>query len=355
MALLASAILSTAAADEVHLSNGRILDASGIEKTDRVWTLTTDFGRISVSATDVVKVVPQAQPASDPPARTVPRMGARNAPVTRAASRSADGRIGSARSATHRCSPPPRPEFGATAHSGPGADEEIARSQDTAARLALVRRLADSADPEGVPILLDLADDPIVVVRQAAAEALGVHDAAEALAGLLRLASADDPFLAEPSLRGIGRWYERNRNREDFSLASLIRSLDPEPAGRLLFACAAVDRAGTRELVRTFLDSGRPPLRAAAVRAMRWHLDRGLKPLLPALLVDAEPSVRQEAAIACALLKYKDGMPRLVELLGDAQPDVAAAAHGALKLLSGVPLPADPEAWRALLQHRAAR
>jgi hypothetical protein len=52
-------------------------------------------------------------------------------------------------------------------------------------------------------------------------------------------------------------------------------------------------------------------------------------------LADDDPEVRRAAALACAMKEDRTFVPRLIELLEDAEPTVARAAYAALKSLTG--------------------
>jgi hypothetical protein len=88
---------------------------------------------------------------------------------------------------------------------------------------------------------------------------------------------------------------------------------------------------------------------AEALRAILPHpLARDeLCAALPDLLRNRWPAVRVLACRSLADLAAKDAVPKLVWALEDPAPEVASAAHEALRTLTGLDLPRDPAAWQA--------
>ncbi len=87
---------------------------------------------------------------------------------------------------------------------------------------------------------------------------------------------------------------------------------------------------------------------AAALRTILLHpLARDeLCSALPDLLKNRWPAIRVLACRSLADLQAKESVPKLVWALEDRVPEVAQAAYGALKQLTGLDLPSDPAAWQ---------
>lgn len=385
-AALALSGLVCARADEVHLRNGRILDAERIDKGEKLWTLHTSFGAIQVKAEDVVKVVPgrpraEAKPPDpkDPPvdgaakgtgtAEAAPAEAVETGPVAEPDPKgpaaagpanpvepAADAAGGGKKPC---CGKPIQPEYPYGMPGQPGGPplggsvaEEIARSEDADAKLELIAEFAESVDPQGLPILVELTRDRIVVVGTAAVRALGAYDESEATLFLLETLQTAGETKYQAALEAVGAWYHRHQEDPEFSLARALGTLDSPRAAQLLFAVANVDYPNVRPTVLEFLEGPDGALRASAVKCMKFYIDKDLKPRLDALLLDPDAGVRRETCFAAVVLKYKAAMPRLVDMLQDPDANVSAAALKALRLLSGVPLPPEPAAWRNYLENR---
>ncbi len=327
---LAALVLAGAplAADEVVLKNGRVIEASRIEPGARQWSLTTELGVIEVPAAEVDRVTRKRDTPAAVDADAAP------APLSDPAK--------------SREEPEPKTDPAAA-----GPFPPVALSESAEDRVARIAALARDANAEGLQEVLALISDEAVAVRIAALAALGAWDDAGALEAMLEAAAQDDdPFGSDAAHRGLADWFRRQKSVAGFSLETVLASLSPTQSGALLFAAGIADAAVVRPLARALLDSGAGPLRAAALGVLRYHMDRELKPRLAALLGDADDSVRVEAALACAVLRCKDQMRPLAGMLEDPDPRVRESAHTALKLLSGVPLPAEPAAWNAWLAAR---
>ena len=61
---------------------------------------------------------------------------------------------------------------------------------------------------------------------------------------------------------------------------------------------------------------------------------------------DADPSVREDAVEALRLLGKPDGLPGLVQALGDSDYKVRNAAMDALRELTGAKIENDVKAWQ---------
>lgn len=92
-----------------------------------------------------------------------------------------------------------------------------------------------------------------------------------------------------------------------------------------------------------------PAYVAAALRALLAHplAHRELAAALPDLLKNRTPALRILACRALAEIGAREATEKLVWALEDPQPDVVHAAHAALRTLTGLDLPAEPEAWQA--------
>jgi hypothetical protein len=84
-----------------------------------------------------------------------------------------------------------------------------------------------------------------------------------------------------------------------------------------------------------------------AREALAGRLTRMKAETLGRYFQDDAAEIRRAAALAAAMKESKSLIPDLIPLLSDAEPDVARAAHAALKDLSGENLGPSAEEWKA--------
>lgn len=162
--------------------------------------------------------------------------------------------------------------------------------------------LGELADPEAVPLLIDRLDGSAL-----AAEA---HWALQRTTGL-KLSPDPDRW---------GLWYEQERRFFGVPYRRCLTDLHGDHAARAVVAI--------RELSRHRLH--RHEVAAELATALR----------------EAPPQLRRLLCHALEALGSRHAVPALVERLRDEDPEVSAAALRALRSLTEIDLPADPEAWR---------
>jgi hypothetical protein len=92
-----------------------------------------------------------------------------------------------------------------------------------------------------------------------------------------------------------------------------------------------------------------PAVAAAALRTILTHplARKELAAALPDLLKSRYPAIRVLACNTLASVRATDSVGKLVWALEDANPEVAQAAHAALRALTKLDLPCEPLAWQS--------
>lgn len=132
-------------------------------------------------------------------------------------------------------------------------------------------------------------------------------------------------------------------------------ALTPELRALVLDALEGLDSprlfACLEEMLRADRDAA-PVLLARMVRAPVRGPEQptaGIRSAVRAALHAEDPPRRRLGALAAARLHLTEEGPRLVKLLEDDRETVSAAAHRALRDLSGLRIAPDPEPWRSWL------
>ena len=209
---------------------------------------------------------------------------------------------------------------GLSAHAAldPAQVRQLA-AEDSADKVAAIRQLTQTADPDAVRVLQAMADDALYVARDKALIISG-EQAFDAATG----AAVDMP--AEPEAVTVN-------NRLRGELANALAAL------KLFDADAAVRRASAQAL-QASADAGMAPLLA---RALERETDAGIKALLvvahaQATLGDADPAVRLAAVKALADTAsptIKSLLLPLTDKAGEADDKVRYAAIEAVKAIDG--------------------
>jgi urea transport system permease protein len=192
-------------------------------------------------------------------------------------------------------------------------------AEDSADKVAAIRQLTQTADPDAVRVLQAMADDALYVARDKALIISG-EQAFDAATG----AAVDMP--AEPEAVTVN-------NRLRGELANALAAL------KLFDADTAVRRASAQAL-QASADAGMAPLLA---RALERETDAGIKALLvvahaQATLGDADPAVRLAAVKALADTAsptIKSLLLPLTDKAGEADDKVRYAAIEAVKAIDG--------------------
>lgn len=325
-------------ADEVHLRNGKVLEAVSVERKGDLVILVLDSMTIQLPASEVVRVI---STAPDPPRR--PESAATPAGPSGVDSAA----IASTVRQAARCTPPPQPVFGQpwAFRDGSELTERFDRSGDE--RYLRIREYQDSGDLRRIGPLIEWSEDPEPAVREAALRALGHFDDRTSLARLLKIVDLEEAGRREAAREGILRWCARRREAKvPPDLQAVLRELDPLLSSRLLAIAAGFDHEWARPALYYGLEWGRAESRREAIKALRAAGDPGVRRRLPVLLVDAEWSVRREAALLSGEIGAGEAAGRLVDLMRDPEPKVREAAHLALRNLTGLDLPAEEGPWR---------
>lgn len=156
----------------------------------------------------------------------------------------------------------------------------------------------------------------------------------DAIAPMIALLTCDSSGIAEGALWGL-------RQITGLKLSS------PESWSRW-FQAEQVWLLRRRPAEFSRLQSNDPGEAADALRVIWTHplAHDELRTALPELLSSRWPAIRALACRTLADLKATAAVPRLVLALEDRTPEVASCAYSALKALTGLDLPQDPELWR---------
>jgi hypothetical protein len=176
------------------------------------------------------------------------------------------------------------------------------RDDDAEVRAFAIASLAAGGTPEALPLIAALVDDPDASVRRA--------------------------VLTAATTMGPGT---------DVASSTIRRSVeDPDPVVRSQAVAALIatdDDPRARSMLVEFAGSGAERERVAAFGAMRSLRVPALAGVAEAGLSDPIAAVRAEAAGALAALDPSRALTPLIEALADAQPSVREAAAMALGLL----------------------
>jgi len=253
---------------------------------------------------------------------------------------------------------------------------EQARDPDSFERSDAARALGKDGSPEAARLLLELIADRNPYVRDHAtraagllreeasvrilaagirarepllrgnvAEALGRTARPAALPALATLATKDrSPEVRVAALDALWRF------RESEAALEVCREAfgDEEPAVRsaAVEAAGRIRAEGSLELVRKGGADEDAGVRCVALMELRWVAPDEARAGLAEAAADPEWRIRAQAVDDAFALRGRTAMDALVTLVGDVRPRVAAAAHRALRALTGKEIGRDPEVWR---------
>lgn len=202
--------------------------------------------------------------------------------------------------------------------------EEL-RSNDAGRRRVAVIGLADSGDPEAVPLLAVLSDDPDVGVRRQAAIALGSFDGLDVATALARALVDDNEDVASAAAESLAEL-------KDADAASPILSLVDHPSKFVREnAFRSLKELRNRDALEPALKALRDPeacVRVQAVGVLGGHLR--IEDTLPALrhaASDQDVDVRRVAVSALVFSRSQGAAITIASALGDSNwsvRDVAA-------------------------------
>lgn len=330
--------------DEVHLKNGKVLEADRVEEVGDKLVLTTEYMTVEVLRIDVARVV--RKDAVKPPEEVLTPAGAsgsdRGSPAGTVERR--------------RCTPLEIPRFGDLVRTAEDEDRERRLADGTDPRLAEIAGWEASADPKGIARLVELSQDVQPVIHDAALRALGVFDDPDALRILLGQVDHETASVRLAAREGVKRWCARNREVGGVqALQEALQRLDPAQSARLILRAGYFDPEWSRPSVLHGIEWGGSATRLAALMTLRRNQDSSLPGRLPVLLADADWSVRREAAEAAAECGDERCLRFLIDQLGDPEAQVRDTAHRTLRSLTRLDLPADERAWRAWHREREGR
>lgn len=200
-------------------------------------------------------------------------------------------------------------------------------------RLSVARLLGEARHPRTVDVLLQVAGgiEPIHLSRSYVVQAFE-QPLSEALA-------------ADP--------------RADSSLSSRVGRLPTEVRDLLMRAAVAADSPATRRFLSSRLTAEEieQPIVLKAIAASRPGTFQAQEMELDALrgrLRSPEPGMRRLAALALGKLEDRDSAGLLIDLLSSEDELEIAAAHEALRWISGSDLGRKPERWNAWLSAEEA-
>ena len=185
------------------------------------------------------------------------------------------------------------------------------RDSDAAVRERAVSGLWESDDRSTItPLIERLSDDTDVSVRAAAAMVLG----------------------RAASLAGDGKLLPRDAQRVGEALLVTLHNSEEEldVRRRALESVAVFDLPEVREWVHWGYDSDDPKLRQSSVFAMGRTASGEWLSVIALELESPEPTMRYEAANACAEMGEEEMVPHLAPLLNDYDHQVQIAAIQAL-------------------------
>lgn len=254
---------------------------------------------------------------------------------------------------------------------------KLAKDADSLKRSDAARALAKDGSPDAARVLVELLDDAVPSVRDAAvlacdgvkdaesvkalaaaarskgeltrrncADALGRTRNACALATLETLATKDpSPQVRADALDALWGF------PGDAAAASIAKSAaaDPDASVRAAAVEAAgrVAGAGAIDVVRKALTDPDDGVRCVARMELRTVARADAVAGLAAAATDASWRVRAQCVDDALVLRDAAAVDALVALVGDKSTRVAAAAHRALQSLSGKDIGRDPELWAA--------
>jgi HEAT repeat protein len=227
---------------------------------------------------------------------------------------------------------------------------ELTTSPDAYVRARAVATLAAGNSAAADSLIQALADSDDLV-RRAAATALGELKAANAVDALLGLLKDDDPGVRKASAVALGRIGDKR------AAGAVLTSLPEAAAGQWEYA-AALYRLGNRDHLDQITAALRSEYADARQGALKTLLELGDNRALPALLSlaandgtsDKRDTLHIRLALANGLAAFegKESGTALIDMLGDAEPAVRAAAVGSL-LKTSRPDPKSDSSQRSLI------
>ncbi|SDE18772.1 HEAT repeat-containing protein [Paenibacillus sp. UNCCL117] len=220
----------------------------------------------------------------------------------------------------------------------------LLRQPNDYTREVVLEWMGRSRDSSYTPELLALLDDPGARIRAAALRAL---DLSEAGAGTVREAaralSDPDYEVRREAVRALERTGREYRLAADY-VRPLLKDGQPEIIAAAVKALYKLEdepsRADAAETVMRLLREGGEPVIAVCEMLAESGLG-GYESELERLLRDESPAVREAAIASLGTLRHTASIPRLLELLEQAEPGLHETTVRALQRMG-------PAAWASL-------
>ena len=225
-------------------------------------------------------------------------------------------------------------------------------------RAVILQRLVELAE-ENVElnydaVFLSTLEDPEASVRILAVQGLWEYEGRELIAPLIALLrDDDDPGVRAAATLLLGQYEyraefdelrEADVNQIDAALITTVQDEDTpiEVRARALEAVGVRTIPEVHDLIEDAYESGIQRLKISAIHAMGRNCDPDWLPSLFDDLMDEDPEVRYEAAVACGSIADDAATEELLPLLEDEDVDVRLAVISALGAIGG------PQAAQAL-------
>lgn len=217
-------------------------------------------------------------------------------------------------------------------------------------RMAIAEALAEVGKPASPYLIPAIARHPDPVVRRAAAKTMTLIADRAAIPTLIHALLNDEDTVVHGSAAGALARMGEEAVPELLSI--LANPATPQiTIGHVAWALAFIG-AEASEPIYAAIDSDSPEVRGAVIGAISNIAENHPEPrafmLLLNALQDPSQSVRSEAASAIAKIKYRDGIPHLLQLFNSQEAEDCKAAALALMKLGA------PEAVQPLEDRLAA-
>lgn len=227
------------------------------------------------------------------------------------------------------------------------------------AQEAITAALAQSKDETVFPYLTRLvAESQDAAMKTVALRLYGRLGEPKALVTLVSLMDEIQPEIRRQGGASVELILERYPTEETYyTLERLIRRTQGETKACLI---EAISRAGSPYGLELLVDLlGRdqaldPVIISRVVASAQAGYPDELLPKLQDLLYRDDPALRREAALALGRLRDFPSTVYLVDLLSDENRGVRENALWALRNISGLNFPADPDRWSQWFEHTLA-
>jgi len=219
---------------------------------------------------------------------------------------------------------------------GSRASAEIARAlkdSDLKVKRSIISALSRrQPDPELARLLLEPLRDEYQVVREDAAEALGLIGDAGVIPELRRMITEGDRYARSGAVFALEKLNDRS------AVPELLDALgDPLTCTRRT-AASVLGNSGDASLVPFLvekLEHGTPNAREGALRALRYFRDRSATPALLRALQDNDREIWSRALDVLAATGDERSIPVLIDLIAAYEYPLSGEAYRVLSRLTG--------------------